>query len=250
MKVLFLALAGFCLLSLDTQAQKKIKKSAAVAAPELEKGSLTTDGQRTGKWNFYNKKQQLELTFDYDSARISFLQPDTAHYLVRIGEQWQPHRVNRAPHLLGSTEQWLMTLNQKLRYPASALRQQLQGTVLVAYTVNPDGHTSDYAIESSLSADCDQEVWRVLKELPDNWIPAIYQGRPAATRFYLAVQFKIMDQAGFQRQQREQERRSQVEPAAVAPLVTTKPSYLQQVEVVAVGIERNSRNEIIGRQPR
>jgi hypothetical protein len=50
MKVIFLALAGFCLLSLDAQAQKKTKKSAAVAAAELEKGSLTTDGQRTGKW--------------------------------------------------------------------------------------------------------------------------------------------------------------------------------------------------------
>jgi TonB family protein len=150
--------------------------------------------------------------------------------------------------LLGSTEQWLMTLNHKLQYPVSALHQQLQGTVLVAYTVNPDGHTSDYTIESSLSADCDQEVWRALKELPDNWIPAVYQGRPAATRFYLAVQFKMMDQASFQRQQREQERSFQAEPA-VAPLVT-KPSYVQQVEVVAVGVERNSRNELIGRQPR
>lgn len=232
--------------TLPSLAQKA--KNSAASRPLLEQGITTAEGKRTGKWNFYTRKQALELVFDYDSSRITFMQPDTTRYLVRVGEEWKPQPVARAPHLLGSTDQRLDDLLRNLRYPVSALRQQLQGTVVLGYTVDVNGHTRDYTIESSLSPDCDQEVWRVVKGLPDNWIPAIYLGRPTLSRFYLAVKFQMMNEAELDRQQREQKRQAQLAPdGAPSPLAFAQPKYAQEIIVTALGIERGVRIEHVGR---
>lgn len=237
----FFLLAAVLILVNNAWAQTRSKQLAS-AAPQLEQGAVNA-GKRVGKWSFYNRQGELELTFDYDSSRIKFLQPDTTRYLVRVGEQWQPKALARPPHFLGSTDQHLQDLNGKLHYPVSALRQQLQGTVLLSYTVDVNGHTRDYSIEHSLSPDCDQEVWKVLKELPDNWIPAIYLGRPTPARFYLAVQFQMMDEADFNRQKRDQKKAAQ-QRAGASPALSpgsSKPHYTHEVFVTAVAIEHTSR---------
>lgn len=228
------------------QAQKE-RKDAATLRLKLEQGTTTAEGKRTGKWNFYNNRQELELTFDYDSSRINFLQPDTTRYLVRVGEKWMPQLTARAPRLLGSTDQRLDNLLRSLRYPVSALSQQLQGVVVLGYTVDVNGHTRDYTVESSLSPDCDQEVWRAIKTLPDNWIPAICAGKPTPSRFYLSVKFQIINEAELEHRQREQKRLAQLSADGAHPSSAfTQPRYAHEVIVTALGIERNTRVEYVG----
>ena len=234
MKIVLL-LTLTCLFSLGAQAQRRAKESDQ---PRLEQGSTAPDGRRVGKWNFYTNKQELELTFDYDSSRITFRQPDTTRYLVRSGEEWRPQRLARAPHVLGSTDQHLQDLQRTLRYPVSALREQLQGTVVLGYTVDVTGHTKDFAVESSLSPDCDQEVWQAVKLLPDNWIQAVQHGRPTPTRFYLAVKFEMIDEATLARLQRESKPLAQKPADSAGTPVPARPRYAHEVIVTAVAIER------------
>ena len=248
MKIIYL-LVAVVLYPIGLQAQKREKNLTADTRPKLEQGATTADGKRLGKWQFYNNEQKLELTFDYDSSRISYLQPDTTRYLIRIGDQWQPKQLTRAPHLLGSNDQRLMELTRRLRYPVSALQQQLQGTVVLGYTVDINGHTRDYTIGSSLSPDCDQEVWRALKDLPDSWIPAVYLGRPTPSRFYLAVKFEMATEASLAGEQREQKRLAKLAAAGTGLLSVsiTRPRYAHEVVVRALGIERSTRFERVGR---
>ena len=245
MKTLFLLTIAMLQIA-STQAQKRPKNAAPT--PKMEQG-VTAVGKRVGKWNFYDRAGGLDLTFDYDSSRIIFQQPDTTRYLVRVGEQWLPKILARAPHFLGSTDQHVVDVQRKLRYPISSLSQQLQGTVLLSYTVGINGHTQDYTVENSLSPDCDQEVWRTLKELPDTWIPAVYLGRAVPARFYLAVQFRIMDEAAFNRIGRDEKQPAPLvgqglPTVAAAP---SRPRYTHELFVTAVGIERSSRTQQLGR---
>jgi len=246
MKILFLLIATLTL-TIGAQAQKK-PVAAPSAAPPLEQGA-TAEGKRVGKWKFYTRLGELDLVFDYDSSRIGFQQPDTTRFLVRVGEQWLPKVLARPPHCLGSTDQRLRNLQGKLRYPISALRQQLQGTVLLSYTVDVTGHTRDYTVENSLGPTCDQAVWQALKELPDNWIPAVYLGRPTPARFYLAVQFRMMDEAAYDRLAREEKQLAQKAPgsAPAPPSLRSQPHYTHEVYVSALGIERGTRIEHVGR---
>lgn len=222
------------------QAQSAAGTTAIVSAP-LEQGTVA-NGKRVGKWQFYDRQHMPELTFDYDSSRIVYARPDTARYLVRQNEAWVLKHPLRPPHVLGSTDQRLNDLLRQLRYPVSALREQLQGTVVIGYTVDTNGHTRDYTVESSLSPDCDQEVWRALQRLPDNWIPAFYSGQPIATRFYLSARFRIEMEEPAERRPRK----GAAKPDPSAPVTSTAPAvtktelppYAHEVVVTALGIER------------
>lgn len=195
----------------------------------FERGTLTK-GQPTGVWDYFDDAGQLELRMNYDSSRISYRRPDTARYELRVGDAWQLVHPDRAPGLLGSRAGRRRALQKQLHYPVAALQQHVQGEVILSYLVDPDGHTSHYLIEHSLSPACDQEVWRVLNQLPDRWIPAVYQGQPTTARFYLAVRFEM--------------KAAQELAQAPTPLAPALPTYSDRVVVTAVGIERGRRVEL------
>ncbi|WP_143434936.1 energy transducer TonB [Hymenobacter roseosalivarius] len=239
MKAIILVLSTFLLCSTRTQAQKRIKSKVPPPYAKLEQGATSTDGKRIGKWNFYNSQEQLELTFDYDSSRISFTREDTTRYWVRADEQWQLKRLARAPRPIGSMDKRMLDLISTLRYPVSALARKLQGTVVVSYTVTPTGQTADFTIESSMSPECDREVFQRLQALPDNWIPAIYRGRPTTSRFYLSVRFEMIE--GEEARRRLAELKLHSDNPDTSPekqSVTALTPYAHKLVVTALGVER------------
>ncbi|QJX45734.1 energy transducer TonB [Hymenobacter taeanensis] len=191
MKCFYIALLAILMFSGRSQAQEKSATPVKHKKGQTEQGATAKDGRRVGKWYFYGNNDELELTFDYDSSRITYRPADTTRYLVRVGSQWELQHPTRAPRLIGSSRQRAIDIATKLRYPVVAMRQQQQGRLVMSFTVDTDGHTKDYIIENSVSPECDQEVWRVVKDLPDNWIPAVYQGQLVAARFYVVVHFRL-----------------------------------------------------------
>ena len=231
MRISFFAIAVASLFTTEAQAQKKLKQ-APVPVVQYEKGVTAADGKRVGKWEFYNRAAELELTFDYDSSRISYQRPDTTRYLVRVGKEWQLKRLARAPHFMGSSDERLFTLQRSLRYPLGAMSARQQGTVILAFTVDLNGHTSEYTIEQSGGKSLNEEVWRAVQTLPDNWIPAIFQGRPAATRFYLTVNFKLMSENEAQNFRSNIEQTSETSTGNTRIAATPTPHFKQEVVVV------------------
>ncbi|TDN37506.1 energy transducer TonB [Hymenobacter sp. UV11] len=193
----------------------------------FERGTLTK-GQPTGVWEYFDEAGQLELRMNYDSSRIGYRRPDTARYELRVGDAWQLVHPDRAPGPLGSRAGRRRELQKQLHYPVAAIQQHLQGDVILSYLVDPDGHTSHYLVEHSLSPACDEEVWRALQLLPDRWIPARYQGQPVAARFYLRVRFEML--AGLAQLQNQ------------PPTTPAGAPYTDVVTVTAVGIERARRS--------
>ncbi|QKG57473.1 energy transducer TonB [Hymenobacter sp. BRD128] len=188
-----------------------------------------TNSQPTGSWEYFEEAGQLALRMNYDSSRISYRRPDTARYELRIGDTWQLVHPTRPPGLLGSRAGRREALQKALRYPIDALQQQKQGDVLLSYVVQPNGHTTDYTVVSSPLPACTQEVWRVFNQLPDHWIPAIYQGQARAARFYLLVHFSM------------KLARSAADLAPALPNHASSGPFTDVVEVTAVGVERSGR---------
>jgi protein TonB len=240
MKNLLVLLVAILLTGTTAQAQKKNNKASAAALAALEQGQTATDGRRVGKWNFYDYNHKLELTFDYDSSRISFLPPDTARYAMLSGEQWALTAMSRPPRILGSKDHRLMMAGRQIRYPVAALQQQLQGAVVLAYTVGADGHSRDYSVVSGVGGGCTEEVWRVVQQMPDTWIPAIYRGQAVDTRFYLKVIFEIKNSPVNLATAREQAAlATDSQPATTAPL-PRRPAYVEEVVVTAFGVTRTT----------
>ena len=115
--------------------------------------------------------------------------------------------------------------------------------LVLSYTIQSNGHTTDFKVENSLSRDCDQEVFKHLQALPDVWIPTVYRGQPTDTRFYLFVRFRIIEGEKAKRLLAEARRRGNNSDAAPnwAQTVIVHSPYAHEVVITALGIERDGR---------
>ena len=66
----------------------------------------------------------------------------------------------------GGYEAMAQYINDHLVYPADARKEGVQGTVLVSFTVKPDGEHIDHAVTRGIDPRLDAEALRVVKSLP------------------------------------------------------------------------------------
>ena len=86
--------------------------------------------------------------------------------------------------------QMLMSLYQKLKYPAIARQNGVEGTIVIRFIITAQGQIKDAKIVRDIGAGCGEEALRVTKQLR-NWTPAKQDGINVASRFNLPVKFKL-----------------------------------------------------------
>lgn len=95
----------------------------------------------------------------------------------------QPEPVNGYPELYAY-------FDHELTYPQSALKDSIQGVVTVGFAVNAEGKADDIRIENSLGKAFDDEVLRVIRNMPA-WKPAYYNGKLVKSRVSLPLTFQL-----------------------------------------------------------
>lgn len=90
----------------------------------------------------------------------------------------------------GGEEALLAFVSKNLVYPAIALDQELQGTVVLRFKVDVDGSVSTIKVEKSLSRECDEAAAAVVRKLK-RFVPAKQQGHPVPVWFRLPIRFRI-----------------------------------------------------------
>jgi periplasmic protein TonB len=98
--------------------------------------------------------------------------------------------VEQQPEFQGGYEAMINFIKKNLRYPASARRMGVDGTVYVQFVVGKDGSISEVKTIRGISADCDREAERVVKQMP-SWKPGKQNGKPVFVRFVLPIRFKL-----------------------------------------------------------
>lgn len=69
-----------------------------------------------------------------------------------------------------SIEDWDTYLSRKLRYPKSAKRRGITGSVVVQFVVERNGSLSNFKLLNDIGHGCGQEAIQVIKNSP-KWIP-------------------------------------------------------------------------------
>ena len=77
-----------------------------------------------------------------------------------------------------------------LKYPLSAIEQNVQGQVLVSFIVEQDGSVTDVRVEHGIDERLDDEAVRVVSVSP-KWIPGQIKGRKVRTRIVIPVEFRL-----------------------------------------------------------
>jgi periplasmic protein TonB len=98
--------------------------------------------------------------------------------------------VETPPVYEGGMEGIIKFIKKKMRYPASARRQGIEGTVFVSFVVNGDGSVSHVSVLRGIHMDCDEEAARVISLLP-SWKGGKQNGKSVSVRMVLPIKFNL-----------------------------------------------------------
>lgn len=98
--------------------------------------------------------------------------------------------VEQQPEFEGGYAAMMAFIKKNMRYPASARRMGVDGTVYVSFVVSKDGSISEVKTIRGISADCDKEAMRVVSMMPP-WKPGKQNGKPVFVRFVLPIKFQL-----------------------------------------------------------
>ena len=98
--------------------------------------------------------------------------------------------VEELPQYPGGMVEFMKWLTAQLHYPDQALKQKLQGKVIISFIVNKDGSLSDLKLVQSAGKLLDDEALRVARLMP-NWKPGIDKGKPCRSMIAIPIVFEI-----------------------------------------------------------
>lgn len=77
-----------------------------------------------------------------------------------------------------------------LKYPEAAQKAEVEGKVLVQYTIARDGSVQDAEVLQGIGYGCDEAALAVVKAMP-NWTPAVKDSKPVSLQMTLPFTFSL-----------------------------------------------------------
>lgn len=150
-------------------------------------------GQRSGLWKFYDDEWHLTDSYDYSRHQIAyhkFTRADSTHtYKTLKGKDTLSVILDRPPIYLGGEILMFRTMYYNLSYPAKAQQKGLSGHVVIGFTVDEHGNLRDYRIVQADTNEMGQEALRVVKLIPNEWVPGVLNGHAVPVVIHLPVAF-------------------------------------------------------------
>ena len=94
------------------------------------------------------------------------------------------------PEFPGGKKAFEEYLVKNINYPENAKANNIEGRVLIRFTVMSDGSIVNAYVEKGIDEECDNEALRIVKAMP-KWKPAIYEGKPVNVQYALPIYFKL-----------------------------------------------------------
>lgn len=126
-----------------------------------------------------------------EGADVKEAAPETA--VDNAAGQEQPIKftvVQKIPEFPGGWSAFMQWLTKNLKYPESARKDKVQGTVVVSFIVNKDGSIASTKVSTSADPVLDAEALRVMKMMP-KWKPGMDRNKVCRTMIAVPVVFKL-----------------------------------------------------------
>ena len=94
------------------------------------------------------------------------------------------------PEFPGGMKEMLKFLQENMKYPENAMKNNVQGRVIVQFVVEKDGTPTEFKVARSVDPDLDAEALRVLQTMP-KWKPGMQRGEVVRVKFTVPVSFKL-----------------------------------------------------------
>ncbi len=109
---------------------------------------------------------------------------------VAAGEEVVFKVVDDMPEFSGGDEGRMQYLIENIKYPETARKQGIQGTVYITFVVEKDGSITGTRILRGIGRGCDEEAYRVVSEMPA-WNPGKQRGEAVRVQFNMPIKFTL-----------------------------------------------------------
>lgn len=98
--------------------------------------------------------------------------------------------VDVMPEFPGGKENLIKFIQENLEYPKSAIKDKVEGMVIISFVVTETGKVNYSTLIKSVRDDLDKEAKRIIKKMP-KWKPGEKNGNPIPVAFNLPIVFKL-----------------------------------------------------------
>lgn len=149
------------------------------------------NGKRSGVWAFYGWNGMTDYKYDFTNNQE--LQSKSLVNELEVYENgaYVKMEVGNKPFLIGGEGRMLAFIVKNLRYPSQAFRANAQGLVVITVEINEAGELTNSEVNQSAGHGMDEEALRVVRSLPNEWIPAMIDGKPVKSKHHIPVRFSI-----------------------------------------------------------
>jgi len=152
------------------------------------------NGVKDGLWEFFDYKGVLDQKFDYSKHEIVFYNCDDKcreRKFVLSGPDTNKVAVDRPPLFIGGEPMMFDPILRNIKYPAKARENEITGTVYISFIIDKKGNAINHTVVRGVGGGCDEEALRVVKSIPDNWLPAIQNGEPVEVFYNMPINFTL-----------------------------------------------------------
>ena len=94
------------------------------------------------------------------------------------------------PQYNGGMAKFYDFIGANINYPEEAVKNKIQGNVLMSFILEKDGKLSDIKVDRKLGYGTDEEAIRVLN-LSEKWSPGLIDGKAVRVKYTIPVKFTL-----------------------------------------------------------
>jgi len=171
-------------------------KYALLSSKLLRKG-FYKNNQKDSIWTTYDYYGDVQIIYDYTNRKLISYKKSRwdnskdGEYAVINGTDTTKRKLDQPPIYLDGDGKRLSIAITKTRYPAEAKERNIQGKVIIAFTIDENGNVSNYKIKKRIGGGCDEEALRITKLITGDWLPGMLNGKPVKVEFEMPFSFTL-----------------------------------------------------------
>ncbi|MGV8828570.1 MAG: energy transducer TonB [Breznakibacter sp.] len=148
----------------------------------LERGCYRQNN-RVGVWQFYNLKNALEFTYDYNNGKVDkFVRPSDGDY-------------DTPCFFLGSPLIPYLFMLSRLHYPEVEMENRSNQEVMLALRISTEGRMTGVRLLKNARAGFDESVMKAASSIPNHWqwLPARKDGAAVESDYLIKIVFEPVE---------------------------------------------------------
>lgn len=150
--------------------------------------------------------------------------------------------VDEPPQFPGGMLALMTFLRDKTKYPAAAVKNKIQGSVIVQFIVNADGTINPPTVVKSIAPELDAEAKRVVTLMP-KWQPGRKDGKAVNTKYTMPITFRLQPDKAAKTENTEQATSAEKKMVYVidgnksteAEMRSLDPNKIKEIQVIKKG---------------